>query len=340
MAPPTLIERGSPTVVPASTSAPPLRQGSKLPPRVRLLILFVLNLGLHSALLTVTNNFLGNELGQIAKKPDRKGDEPLDLFYLLAPRLGYKLAVVWLGWWLNYDFFDISSLTALANVPYVYLLTTFYDVTPITATALFVNEIIAIALPTYLLRPRSALNNNKIPLRNRYLLKSHQVTYSSTLLAVGVYVVVIYSAITTGQLTSFLIAHSEITTFVPAYDETPPGMALKLLLAGYATKNFLLNPAIGATAASDAATPAEPFNAATANLPQTFKHNFWNFSRRTRTLIKQTVVASIFILGNTTVRAYSLEGTDAVGAAGYSGVWILATIICGGWYVWVGDAES
>ena len=101
MAPHTLTERGSPTVVP-NNAAPPLRP-SRLPSRLRIFILFVLNLGLHSALLTVTTDFLGNELGPVSKKPDPTGEDAAAILRELAPRLGYKLAVVWLGWVLNYD---------------------------------------------------------------------------------------------------------------------------------------------------------------------------------------------------------------------------------------------
>lgn len=231
-------------------------------------------------------------------------------------------------------------MTALTNVPFAYLITTYYTITPATAAMLIVNEIAAIAIPTYLLRPRSAVNNYKVPVRNRYLLQSSQVQISNTLLAIGVYVVVLYSVITTGKLNEFLVSHFNIPTLEIVHAETPVVMGAKLLLAGYATRSFLLNPSIGAASASGNVTPVEPFDPATADLPQTVKHNFWSFSRRTRTLIKQTVVASVFILANTTQRTLSLEGTDTIGAVGFSGVWVLAVVICGGWYVWVGDAES
>jgi hypothetical protein len=116
MAPPVLIERGSPTVVPASALVPnsaPLR-ASRLSPLVRLAILFILNLSLQSALLTVTNNFLGNELGAISRMPDVRNENRVVDNLIAAPqaRLGYKLIVVWLGWWLNYDCENHSKYVA------------------------------------------------------------------------------------------------------------------------------------------------------------------------------------------------------------------------------------
>lgn len=94
MAPSKITDRTSPAVIPKGT--PPLK-ASRLPPQLRLPILLVLNLGLHSIFLTLTTNFLGEELGPVSKR----GDDAA----IIAPaaRLVYKVAVIWLGWRLNYD---------------------------------------------------------------------------------------------------------------------------------------------------------------------------------------------------------------------------------------------
>lgn len=112
----------------------------------------------------------------------------------------------------------------------------------------------------------------------------------------------------------------------------------KLLVAGYATKAFLLDPAIGAQPETGAATPVGPFEPATATLPQTLRHNFWFFSRRTKTLVQRSVVLSTFLLVNTALKGATLEGSEVRGSAGYAGVWILAANICAAWFVWTGDA--
>lgn len=95
MASSTLVDRGSPNVVP--NSARPIRP-TRLPSRLRLGILVVLNLCLQGALWTAASDYLGlNELGAVSKRTD-----PDDL---LTPflRLAYKIGVVWLGWKLDYD---------------------------------------------------------------------------------------------------------------------------------------------------------------------------------------------------------------------------------------------
>jgi hypothetical protein len=228
----------------------------------------------------------------------------------------------------------------VTNVPFAYLLTTYYNITHLSAVMLVVNDIAAIAIPTFLLRARSAVNNPKVPVRNRYLLNSFQVHMSNTALAIGVYVSVLVSAIKTDTLLLFLINHFEIPTLENHHLETVPLLIAKLLLAGVATKNFILNPSLGATPAAGHVAATKLFDAATATLPQTVEKNLWSFSRRTRTLIQQTFIASIFVFANTVFRIMSLEGTDLTGAAGYSSMWVTAIAICGGWYAWVGEAEA
>lgn len=220
----------------------------------------------------------------------------------------------------------------------MYLLTTYYDVSLATVAAFMNIEVISIVLPTFLLRPQSKIHDPSAPLRNRFLLNSFQVQTSTSLLAIGVYVVVIWSALKSGILNTFLIVHFDVRTLENAHAETPISIAWKTFMAGIATKTFLLNPSIGAVSGS--ATPVNPFDPATATLPETVKHNVWFFSRRTRTLIQQTTILSAFLLANTIQRTLTLEGTDLVGGAGYAGVWILDTVVCAGWWTWVGDTES
>lgn len=183
------------------------------------------------------------------------------------------------------------------------------------------------------------MNNPAVPLRNRYLLNSFQVSWSNTALAVGVYATVLYSSLQTNWLTIFLINHFDLPSVELAHNVEAVTFVPKLLIAGYATKAFLLDPAIGAQSDSGAMTPVEAFEPARATLPQTLKHNFWFFSRRTRTLIQRTAVLSVFLLANTVLKGAALEGSEPAGSAGYAGVWILAANICAAWFVWTGDAE-
>ena len=226
----------------------------------------------------------------------------------------------------------------VANAPYMYLLATYYEVSIATVAAFVHIELFSIAIPTFLLRPQSAIHDPNAPIRNRFLLNSFQVQTSTSLLAIGVYVVVIWSALKSGILNTFLVVHFDIRTLENAHSETPISIAWKVFMAGIAAKTFLLNPSIGAVTGT--LTPVGPFDPATASLPATLRHNVWFFSKRTRTLVRQTVVLSTFLLLNTVQRTFTLEGAELVGGFGYASVWVLATVICAGWWSWVGDTES
>lgn len=201
-------------------------------------------------------------------------------------------------------------------------------------------EILAFVIPTYLLRARSAVHKKNAPLRNRYLLNSMQVQLSSTLLATGVYIVVLWAGLRTDSLNMFLVRYFDIPTLEFAHLETPVSIAAKVLFAGFAVKEFLLNPSIAAEPPAGAATQADTFDAAVATLPQTVKHNVWRFDRRTRTLILQTLILNAFVFGTTVQKTMTLNGTETYGAAGYAGLWVLANSVVALWFGWVGDTSA
>ncbi|KAF1996504.1 hypothetical protein P154DRAFT_537877 [Amniculicola lignicola CBS 123094] len=326
MAPPKLTDRGEPSVVP--TSASPLRR-SRLPTLLHVPILVVISLALRSALLPVATNFLGEELGAITKRED-------DTRFALGA-LAYKVIIICLGWYAKYDWMDISSLSVLSNAPYAYLVLTYFNISPLTIAAKIFIEVVATALPTFLLRAPSPIHNPNVPLRNRFLLESFQVQLSATLLAMGVYTTALWVGTKSGALSVFLVQHFDLVTLEEAHTETIPVLAAKIFFVGVAAKGFLLNDSIGAEA-SGASTPIE-FDVATADLPATFKHNVWFFSKRTRALIRQTTILSFFMAANTVQSTYTLQGADLTGAAGYAGAWVLATAGCSAWWVWVGNTS-
>lgn len=234
----------------------------------------------------------------------------------------------------------MTALTVLTHMPFVYLITTFYDISLSTAAAHMNIEVLSIAIPTALLRKRSAAHDATKPLRNRFLLKSFQVQWSSALLASGVYVTVIYTALKSGKLTTFMSTHFEILTLTKAHEESTIKLAGKLATMAYAAKEFFLNPSIAVQPQSGAATPQEVFDASTATLPQTVKHNVWYFSKRTRTLIQQTAIANAFMFVNTVQKAMTLKNTEVLGAVGYASIWVFSNSLIALWYVWVGDSSA
>ncbi|KAH8708572.1 hypothetical protein GQ44DRAFT_715228 [Phaeosphaeriaceae sp. PMI808] len=328
-----LIDRTAPVVIPRAHAT----ARSRLPSLLRVPILMVLNLGLKTALWSFASNFLTPELGAISKVPDEN-----DLWSLYSPgaRLSMNTGTILMNWYFEYDFYDVGALTVLTNAPYAYLLTTYYNISTLTIAAHVIIEALAIATPTYLLRPRSVAHKPNAPLRNRFLLNSVQVQLSNALLAMGVYVVVLWAGLKTGYLNQFLVSHFDIPTLEPAYLETPVSVLGKILVSGFAAKEFLLNPSIAAQHHSGAATPEEQFDPATATLDQTIKANVLPFERRTRTLVQQTIILNAFVFANTAQRCMTLASTELSGAAGYAAVWVSANVVIALWYAWVGDTSS
>ncbi|KAF3006620.1 hypothetical protein E8E13_007561 [Curvularia kusanoi] len=327
-----VIERDEPTVIPARG---PRR--SRLPAPLRVPILIVLNLGIKVLLWQTVANLLPPELGFVSKAPT-----DLNAYSLYSPyaRLVTRILTVHATWALGYDFFDVSALTLLTNAPFAYLLSTYYRISALTVFAYVNIEILSNAIPTYLLRSKAPAHRPGVPLRNRFLLNSVQVQFSNALLAICVYVVVIWGAQKTGLLHSFLVTYFDIPTLEAAYLETPVSVAGKILAAGFAAKEFLLNPSIAAQTLPGQATPVANFDASTADLKATLKHNFWYFGRRTRTLIQQTWLLSVFMVANTIQSCMTLSGAEFNGAAGYAGLWAVANVIVAAWFAWVGDTST
>jgi hypothetical protein len=209
----------------------------------------------------------------------------------------------------------------------------------LTAAANICIEVLSFAVPTYLLRPRSIVHRNNEPLRNRFLLNSVQVQVSSSMLAAGVYVTILWGGLKSGVLNTFLVQYFDIPTLEAAHLETPVSILIKTIVVGVSAKAFLLNPSFAAQR-SGAVTPAEEFDPSTATLPKTLEHNFYNFSKRTRTLIQQTLILNAFLFAGTVQRCMTLIGTDVVGAVGYAGVWVAANTVVALWYGWVGDTSA
>lgn len=351
MAPQTVIEREAPAIV--SRAHTPTR--SRLPSALRVPILVVLNLGINMALWEFASNFLTPELGAVSKVPNEHDDFSL---YSPGARIAMRIVTVWMTWYFSYDcktrefpshigtqsltsvVLDVAALTVLTQLPFAYLLTTFYEISALTASVHTGIEVLSIAIPTYLLRPRSVLHKANAPLRNRYLLNSVQVQTSAATLAVGVYVTVLWVGLKTGFLNLFLVQFFDIPTLEFAHLETPISIAGRIFPAGLAAKEFLLNPSIAAQPTSGATTPADTFDAAVATLPQTVKYNVWRFDRRTRTLIIQTTILNAFVFANTVQRAMTLNGTELLGAAGYATIWTSANSLIALWYYWVGDSSA
>ncbi len=128
---------------------------------------------------------------------------------------------------------------------------------------------------------------------------------------------------------AFVTYFNNIPSIAAAHSSTPITLLPFTLILGLAARSFIFTPAT-ASSPSLADAKATVFNPATATLAETFQHNFWNYSLRTKIIIKRTATL-MFVSGvNTFLQAFvAIEGVEGLGAAAYASVWVVAALVVG-----------
>ncbi|KAL8885350.1 MAG: hypothetical protein Q9215_006788 [Flavoplaca cf. flavocitrina] len=322
---------------PQAVPVPPLRQpsNSKLPGLLRFPILVLSSMIASSAMYSLVSQLGTGDLAGVNKRRDE--------WWEIAAVLGWKATELGLGWWGEYDGWDLASLTMLSHMPYLYLLTTFYAVRPTTLWIGLLVDVLSTYLPFSLLRDSSPIHRSepsKGEVANRSILNDLNIMIYTSFLAAAVYGVVIYGSFRT-WLPGFLIVHFEgLKDLSGAYEAALPGVTVGFLVSGYAAQSFLFRPALGAKPDAHDMQMAE-FDAETATLGQTVWYNIWGYSKRSRTLIKRTAILVLVSVMQTGLRTYiTIEGVEPVGAAGWAAMWAAAATLVGTVLWWVGDVEG
>ena len=238
---------------------------------------------------------------------------------------------------------DLASLTLLSHMPHLYLLTTFYGIRPTTMISCLTIDILTTYLPFRLLREVSPTHTLEAPkglVSNRSVINDLSVRAYTTVLAAGIYGVVVFGSFGT-WLPVYLVIHFDgIRDISAAHSAALPFLIASFLPIGYAAREFLFTAATGAKPDAYDKELAR-FNAATATLGETIMYNLFGYSKRTRTLVKRTATVAITAGLHTWLQTYvAIEGAEALGAAGWSGVWAIAAALTGAAYWWVGDVEG
>ncbi|KAL1628141.1 hypothetical protein SLS56_005961 [Neofusicoccum ribis] len=313
-----------------TATAPPPTRASRLPGYVRFPLLVVLSFATSMSLLSAASEFMDPQLRAVS----RSANEDVKIVSSIA----LKLTELSLGWFGNFDDIDLVSLSVLTHTPWYYLLYTFYAVEPTTILICLTIDALSLAGPTRLLRARAPQHNPRAPraaVPNRAIISDAQTVLATSLLAAAVYAVALFAAFQT-FLPAFMAVHFDnLPSLQAAHAASLPALLATLLPVGYAAREFILVPGLAAQAdRADAARAA--FNPATASLADTLRHNVWWFGKGTRVLVKRTAT----VVAATAAHAYAhaatvLEGGDAVGAAGYAGVWTAAGLVTGLVFAWV-----
>lgn len=235
---------------------------------------------------------------------------------------------------------DLAALTILTHGPYFFFLSTFYEVTPTTSLACLFVDALALALPFRLLRPKAPAHNSAAPssaVQNKNIINDISILALNIVLAASIYTVITCLAFVT-FLPAFLAGHFDgIRSFDVAHAAYIPALLPYAIPAGWSARTFLFDP-------STAARPnlgdirQSGFNPETATLAETFAHNVWGWSLRTKVLLKRMGVLLAMQGVNSWLRTFvTIEGADSIGAAGWGSLWVASSVVVGLAFGWVGD---
>lgn len=227
------------------------------------------------------------------------------------------------GWYGNYDGYDLAALSVLSQGPPLYLLATFYNVRFSSVATSLLIDVLTTYIPFRLLRPLSLAHaassselSPKVP--NREVVTDVSIQTITTLLSSAIYSVVLYGAYAT-YLPTYLVTYFEgLQTIEAAHQATPISLIPVTLLLGLACKSFVFTPA-AAAAPSLADSRAKAFNPASATLGETFWKNIGGYSRRTKIVAQRTLVLMLVSGVNTFVQSYVVvEGVEVCFFLGFT----------------------
>lgn len=198
-------------------------------------------------------------------------------------------------------------------------------------------------IPFSFLRGVSATHQTEAPkgaVSNRSIINDLSIRIYTSLLAAGIYGVVVFGSFSTWLPVHLIVNFDGIRDISAAHSAALPFLILSFLPLGVAARTFLFTTATGAKPDAHDRKVAS-FNPETATLGETVKYNLWGYSKRSRTLIKRTATLVSLTAFHTWLQTYAaIEGTESYGAAGWSGIWAVAGTATGVAFWWVGDVEG
>ncbi|KAK3946856.1 hypothetical protein QBC32DRAFT_356332 [Pseudoneurospora amorphoporcata] len=301
---------------------------AQLPSAVRFALVAVLSFYLESLGRSLVVEYTHGELAKVARPASSLTQTEA---LVLA---GWKLFGLALGWYGNYDGFDLAALAVLSHGPMAYLTSTYYGIRASTAGAYLAVEVVSTFFPFLLLRKLSGAHAAAPGVPNRDIVVDRQIQVLTSMLSALVYSVTLFLACRTFLPTNFVLYFEGIRTIEPAQDAqlfsfNRPLTQILCLLFGVAARTLIFTPFVTASpTVRDQEVAA--FDPATATLGQTIYWNLWGYTTPTKVSVKRTAVAMLFAGVDTYLQATTvLSGVDSYGAAVYASVWTLAAMITG-----------
>ncbi|KAK3990640.1 hypothetical protein QBC44DRAFT_216491, partial [Cladorrhinum sp. PSN332] len=295
-----------------------------LPGPARFSLVVVLSFAFSYLGRSFADHWTDGELSNVTRQPASQDEE---LF-----RAAWKLLGLALGWFFDYDGYDLAALALLSHGPATFLISVFYGIRSLTAGAYLVIEVVSTFLPFLLLRRLSSAHSAAPGITNREIIVDRGIQVLTSLHSSLIYSVVLFLASRT-FLPNILVLHfNGIPTIKPAADAVLFGnltIQVLSLLFGLAARTFIFTPLVATPPTEQDQENAE-FDPASATLGQTVAWNLWGFTSRTKVSIIRTAVAMLFTaVGTYLDTALAIKGVESYGAVVYATVWVISALVTG-----------
>ncbi|KAH8673625.1 hypothetical protein BX600DRAFT_508869 [Xylariales sp. PMI_506] len=295
----------------------PQNRGSRLPPIIQFPLIVTLSLALSSLGFSLAHPWTKGVLATYARS--------LESWEEYGVLIGWRVFELALGWFGNYDGYDLSALNVLSHGPALYLLAAFYNTPPSALLLSLAIETFSTYLPFRLLRPLSIAHGDPASAPNADLLTDKPITLLTNLLSGAIYTVTLLAAYATYLPSALVIYFDGIPSIQAAHEGNYIHLLPVTLTLGFAATTFVFPP----SEAEESQAPAA-FDPVSATLRETLYWNFWGWSQRAKTVIKRTAVLILVTGAGTAVQtALTIQGAGIAGAVAWASVWMVAAGVTG-----------
>ncbi|KAK4541398.1 hypothetical protein LTR36_007999 [Oleoguttula mirabilis] len=311
---------------------------TRLPGWIRFPLAVLISFSLSALFYSLVADWAGVELAAVSREYEEE--------WQVGAVLAWKFAELCTAWYAGYDWKDLASLATLSNLPYYFLLHTFYELHLSSCAIALAIDIATIGIPFALLQPLiHAHEPGGTP--NQQVAQDATIFFLMSLFGSAIYAVTVYGSLYTWLPVHIVVHFDGVRSMQHAHDATIPLLVGMLIPIGWATAQFLFTPMIGARGNPGITDPAlKPekvkFDPENATFGETVAFNLGygpdGFSKRAEVLAKRTAVLISCSVVNTFVRVFvTIAGTELVGAAGWAGVWGIAAALTSVAYAWAGN---
>ncbi|UNI14101.1 hypothetical protein JDV02_000771 [Purpureocillium takamizusanense] len=296
------------------------QQQGKLPVLVQFPIAAALSFALASLGYSIVGEVSKGELVSVFRAQDTWGH--------LAILAGWRITELAVAWFGNMDSLDVAMMDLLSHAPSLYLLATFYSLSPRTAASALVVDVVSAAVPFALMRPLSEIHRPSAKSGNRELIDLPMLLYTAAL-STGIYTVVLALSLRLVLPRILVVYFSGLPSVEPAYSATYGAVLPVTGVLGAAASLFIFAP-FATTGKSKEDDKLGKFDPVEATLGETVRWNLWGYTAKTKVVIRRTAAAA-FVTGVNTYLActMTISGVDSTGATAYAAVWVVAALSTG-----------